>query len=250
MIRAFPYSRFAGTYDRLVGRAFFRRARRAFALVARRHGLVFRSAADIGCGTGLFACYLHRCWGVPVFGVDSSPQMLARARCNCADAGVCFLCQDMRRLQLPCKVDLLTANFDTLNYLVGAGELGTTFCRLFANLAPGGHLYFDIVTACRPLAGRREFLRRRVCGWPRVWQWIRWEPRRRLLHGRVIQRRAPWACPTVERHTQRAFLPGEVGAWLTAAGFVMRAVLDEAALRPTQRCPSRLLVLAQRPGPM
>jgi hypothetical protein len=41
-----------------IGLPAFRHMRWAFETLARRHSLRFRSAADIGCGTGLFARYL------------------------------------------------------------------------------------------------------------------------------------------------------------------------------------------------
>jgi SAM-dependent methyltransferase len=172
--------------------------------------------------------------------------MLARARCNCPGAGVCFLQQDLRDLQLPRPVDLITANFDTVNHLVKEGDLLCGFHRLMANLRPGGHLYFDVITACRPLGDRLVYQRRHCRGWPRVAQIIRWEPRRRLLHGCIVHQSSPCAYPVVERHLERAYLPREIGASLSAAGFLIRDVLDEALLRPPQRCPRRLLILARR----
>src|ERR1700756_2320922 len=93
-----PYSRIAAVYDRSVGVSFFLRARRAFETLVLRYGIRFCSAADIGCGTGLFACYLNRCWGVPVYAVDRSPEMLSQAQCNCPESGVCLLQQDIRSL--------------------------------------------------------------------------------------------------------------------------------------------------------
>jgi SAM-dependent methyltransferase len=247
MITAFPYSRFATTYDRVLGAPFFWRVRRAFEAVVRRNGLAFRSAADVGCGTGLFACYLRRCWNVAVVAVDRSREMLDQARCNCPGAGVCFLQQDLRELQLPRPVDLITANFDTVNHLVKEGDLLRGFRRLYANLSPGGHLYFDVITACRPLGGRLVYQRCHGRGWPRVAQIIHWEPRRRLLYCRIVHQSSPCACSVVERHLERAYLPREIGTWLGAAGFLIRDVLDEATLLPPQCCPRRLLVLARRP---
>src|SRR5215471_21820492 len=112
-----PYSELAPAYDQTIGWPAFHHARRAFETLARRYGLRFRSAADIGCGTGLFARYLNECWGAPVYAVDRSREMLRQARRNSSGVGVCFLQQDVRCLALPSNVDLITANFDTLNHL-------------------------------------------------------------------------------------------------------------------------------------
>src|SRR5436309_13152788 len=106
-----PYSRFASFYDATIGRPAFRHTRIIFERLVRHHRLKFRSAADLGCGTGLFACYLNRRWGVPVFAVDRSPEMLRVAVGSCPGGGVIFLRQDMRRMRLPVKVDLVTCHF-------------------------------------------------------------------------------------------------------------------------------------------
>src|SRR5262245_55151241 len=72
-----PYSSVAPNYDRLTGWADFQQTRRAFEFLVKHYGLQFRTAVDIGCGTGLFACYLNQRWGAKVFAVDRSPEMLA-----------------------------------------------------------------------------------------------------------------------------------------------------------------------------
>ena len=74
-----PYSRLAPEYDVAIGFRSFTGTRAAFERLIRRYAIPFDSAADIGCGTGLFASYLNQCWGVPVFAVDRSPDMLAVA---------------------------------------------------------------------------------------------------------------------------------------------------------------------------
>src|SRR5262245_19635223 len=104
MLRVAPYSQLAAAYDQALGLQSFALAKRGFEWVARRYGLRFSSAADVGCGTGLFACYLARCWKTSVFGVDRSREMLTIAACRCRNRNIHFLRQDIRRLQLPCPV--------------------------------------------------------------------------------------------------------------------------------------------------
>jgi SAM-dependent methyltransferase len=122
----------------------FLSARHAFEEIVRCYGINFRSAADFGCGTGLFACYVSRCWRVPVFAVDLSSAMLREAARNCGHGNVCLLRQDIRSLRLPHLVELVTANFDTLNHLVAAADLRLAFRRILDNLRPGGHLYWTL----------------------------------------------------------------------------------------------------------
>jgi SAM-dependent methyltransferase len=240
-----PYSRLARKYDAALGIENFLRTRHAFRFLVRRHAIRFRSAADLGCGTGLFARYLATCWHVPVFAVDRSREMLRVARENCCRAPVQFLEQDIRCLRLPQPVDLITANFDTLNHLVNKDEVRRLFCRVAENLRPGGWFVFDFVTPSQPLAGYRTLVRRfRSCG-QELQQRIRWNPRRRLLSILIVERWAGPSPPAVEVHRERAYTPEEIGRWLLGAGFIIRGVHDAATLQSARNCPLRIIVVAQ-----
>ena len=174
-----PYGLLAAAYDDVIGRDFFERVRRVFEHLIGRHRIGFSSAADLGCGTGLFARYLNSLWRVPVFGVDVSPAMLRVAASNCRDTNVTLLRQDIRHLRLPQRVDLVTANFDTLNHLINDGELPVLFQHVYDHLRPGGHFIFDFITPCDPL-GATAIIHRRQSrdGRRHVTQRIRWAPGR------------------------------------------------------------------------
>ncbi|MET0644835.1 MAG: methyltransferase domain-containing protein [Candidatus Binatia bacterium] len=240
-----PYSRIASVYDCTVGFPFFLRVRDAFERLVRRYGIRFASAADIGCGTGLFACYLNRFWGVPVFAVDRSGDMLRLARRNCRRESVRFLQQDIRCLGLPSRVDLITANFDTLNHLTAPEDLRLAFQCVASNLQSAGHFYFDILTPCQPLRGLAYLHNYCTMGhWLR--QQVRWEPRRRLMHISAVHRRSGSCRPLTERITERAYGAAELSKWLSESGFLIRGVHDEATLRVPADCPSRIIVVAQK----
>jgi SAM-dependent methyltransferase len=238
----------AKAYDDTIGWPAFHRARRAFELLARRYGLRFRSAADIGCGTGLFARYLGECWSSPVWAVDISPEMLRVAERNCRGANVRILRQDIRCLRLPEPVDLVTSNFDALNHLTGEGDLRVAFQRIAGNLRPGGHLYFDLVTPCQPLGGVMNYVRRMNTANRQVIQQFRWDRARRTISAFVIMRSMDASQPTVEIHRERVYSFAEVGRWLMDAGFVIRGVHDAETLLPASRCPARMIVVAQVAG--
>jgi SAM-dependent methyltransferase len=172
--------------------------------------------------------------------------MLRVAACNCAGVNVCLMRQDIRRLYLPHPVDLVTANFDTLNHLVGDSDLRLAFRRIAANLRPGGYLFFDLVTPCQPLGGGRTYIRRLHAASRQVLQQIRWDRRRRLLSIVVILRSPGVPLSTMEVHQERSYSPAEVGRWLRDAGLVIRGVYDEATLRVATGCPPRIVVLAQK----
>lgn len=246
VMRVAPYSQLAPAYDRALGIQSFARTKRAFRFVARRYQLRFAAAADVGCGTGLFACYLGRCWGADVFGVDRSREMLQVAACRCRDPRVTFIQQDIRCLRLPRPVDLVTANFDTVNHLLSVRDLGLAFRRIGESLRPGGHFVFDVITRAQPAMRPVAFVRRLHARGRGLFQRIRWNPGRGLLSILIVHRWPRPAPPSVELHVERAYTPEEVGRELIDAGFVIRGVLDAVSLRPPGRCPPRLLVVAQK----
>lgn len=139
-----PYSRLAADYDRLIGDALYPTVRRSFESCVRELGLRFGSLADIGCGTGRFLRDMLGC-GVPLIGVDRSSQMLRIAARRLRGGRVLLLRQDIRHLQLPRPVDLITCNGDTLNYLVTPGDLALTLLHCRENLRPEGHLVGDLL---------------------------------------------------------------------------------------------------------
>lgn len=240
-----PYSRLAPNYDATVGIPFFVRTRRAFEKLIRHYGIAFRTVADIGCGTGLFARYLSRSWRVPVIGVDISLDMLRIAARNCRGLKVCLLRQDIRAFRLPRAVDLITCNFDTLNHLVGDGDLLRAFRSAENNLTPGGHFIFDMVLDCQPVGRTRRYVRvfhsaRRI-----VKQQIDWRPSRKLL-SIVVTIRSRNSAPIVEHYRERAYSAGEIGRALQDAGFVIRGIHDAETLSMPRDCPPRIIVVAQK----
>jgi SAM-dependent methyltransferase len=241
-----PYSGLAASYDTALGIQTFIGTRAAFERLVRLYGIQFRSAADIGCGTGLFACYLNRCWGVPVFGVDRSPEMLEVATRNGAGSNVCFIQQDIRCLRLPSSVDLITANFDTMNHLITGQELRMALRRIWENLTSGGHFIFDLITPCQPLAATQTYTRRLGSGRRKAVQRIRWNPRRKILSISVITVSPSSTVPTFEAHHERAYAPAEVGRWLMDGGFLIRGVHDATTLRIASGCPQRVIVIARK----
>ena len=241
-----PYSRLAAEYDATIGVPFFRQTRKSFERLVRKYGIRFRSAADIGCGTGLFARYLNTDWKIPVIGVDISPEMLRVAARVCTGSSVRLLRQDIRCLRLPRPVDLITCNFDTLNHLVGDNDLQRAFRAIHGNMDRGGHLIFDMVMRCGPLGGAHRYVRR-FCSTSRiVTQDVRWEPLRNLLSIVVSIRGRNTPRAIAEVHRERAYSPAEIGRALRGAGFVLRGVHDAATLDLVTTCPPRIVVIAKK----
>jgi SAM-dependent methyltransferase len=239
------YSRLPALYDATLGVPWFRHARRAFERLVSWFGIGFRSAADVGCGTGLFARYLNRRWHVPVFAVDRSPEMLDVARAGCVGAPVRFVLQDVRQLRLPQPVDLITAHYDMINHLTEPCDVRVFFRRVWENLRPGGHFLFDTLTPHQALPQSRSYVRR-LLSRPHVLQRVRWNPLRRLLRIDVVYG-APTPVGTIERHWDRAYAPVDLVRWLQHAGFHVRAVLDAETLAIAGPSAARVYVLTERP---
>ncbi len=141
-----PYRWFAQIYDTVLGDRSFPEMRLAFEWIRDRYSIHFDSAADIGCGTGSFVDHLCRIGSGPVWGVDLSPQMLEVAAAKNAGNRARFLCQDMRQLKLPQTVDLITCQFEALNYLTSTDDLGQAVASFGRALTVGGVAVFDVTS--------------------------------------------------------------------------------------------------------
>jgi SAM-dependent methyltransferase len=141
-----PYRELAVMYDELVGRTAFECWRENFERLTNRYSIAPDTACDMACGTGLAAAYLAgKC--SRVYAVDQSESMLRIARSRAGATDTVFLRQSFTTLELPERVDLITCNFDSLNYLTEMHELQEAFKRFAVSLAPGGQAMFDMNTA-------------------------------------------------------------------------------------------------------
>jgi SAM-dependent methyltransferase len=240
-----PYTSVAPAYDAITGVTDFVQARLAFEQLVRHHGIQFRSAVDIGCGTGLFACYLNRRWGVPVFGVDQSPEMLAVARRSCPNLDVCFLRQDFRYLCLPWRVELATANSCTLNHVMQRDQLRETFSTIHQNLRPGSYFIFDLITDRQPQYLSRGTIRHIRIGRSHILHRSQWHPIEKLLQVIITLESNEFPRAT-EVFLGRGYGLRDVDRCLSHAGFVQRGMYDASSLGWAMRDSQRVVVVAVR----
>ena len=243
-----PYSSFAPLYDALLGRSMFPLVKRNFEWLVRRYRIRFRSAADVACGTGTFLHYLRR-WGVPVFGVDRSKEMLRIARKKNNRHGVRLLKQDMRNFQLPRPVDLITCHFDSLNYLLSTFDLACAFLRFRANLALGGHAIFDMITdSWQETEPRVRVQFFRMHGVYSVWIISR-NPEHKIrivtMHNFLITSDGKYRHER-EVHAQRQYPVGVVVELLGRCGFKLRGVRDALSLCPVSASSDRAIYVVSR----
>jgi len=103
---------------------------------------------DLACGTGSMTLELAR-RGYDMTGIDASPDMLALARQKAEHEGAAnllLLCQDMRCFELYGTVDAVVCCLDSINHLVGSGDLYRCFSCVHNYLVPGGLFIFDVNT--------------------------------------------------------------------------------------------------------
>ncbi len=111
--------------------------------VVRRCAPHARTWLDLCCGTGSLLRLVKRD-GFVTTGVDGSRHQIRLARRNLP--GVELVVQDVRRLSLGCKFDVITCMFDSLNYLTTRQDLLKAFRGARRHLAPRGIFAFDMNT--------------------------------------------------------------------------------------------------------
>jgi trans-aconitate 2-methyltransferase len=95
---------------------------------------------DLGCGPGNLTSLLAQRWpGADVLGLDSSAEMVGRAR-ESSPAGLRFEVADLREWESDRPVDVLVSNA-TLQWVPGHLDL---LPRLVAQVAPGGWFAFQV----------------------------------------------------------------------------------------------------------
>lgn len=110
------------------------------------HGPPGTRLIDVGCGTGLSSIQFAHL-GYTVTGVDGAPAMLRLARDDPANEGIDFHPGDLRDLPSFGAFDVAVCTNQPLHYMDGEPGLRAAFTGIARNLAPGGILVFDMMTA-------------------------------------------------------------------------------------------------------
>jgi len=184
-------------------------------------GIESGRVVDLGCGSGIWARHLTDA-GYDVLGVDLSPAMIELARQRVPQAQ--FQVASFLEFELPpCRA--VTALGEVFNYLfdqrVSLDTLQDVLKRVFAALAPGGLLIFDIATLDRHRSRKQAFTE--GDDWSCLVEYDRDEAKRRLTRRIVTFRRiGEMYRRREETHHQQLFDPAEVLARLQRAGFAAR----------------------------
>ena len=242
-----PYSRTATIYDELVGEALFQGWRENFLRLRKHMKGALRVCADVACGTGLTARYLAE-EGARVYAVDISPEMLREARRRTAGMEVTLLQQDLRELRLPERVDLLTCNGDSLNHLLGEGDLDRALAAFRDNLDLEGCLLFDVNTPYQLFSQVDATIWKMRLGNVRMYWRSTYDEdsgTARLVMSHVEESDGERRFYR-EEHRERGYSRGEVETALERAGFRKALCWDACGLGPVAETTRRLQFLAWR----
>lgn len=129
---------------------------------------------DLASGTGSMTLTLAK-RGYDMIGVDASPDMLNIAyERSAGTGGILYLLQDMCDFELYGTVGAITCCLDSINYLVGDGELDRCFACAHNYLDPDGLFLFDVNTPYkfREIYGNNAYILEDIvdgkevfCGW-------------------------------------------------------------------------------------
>ncbi len=142
------YFNFADLYDMEADndaiQAFYTEWRRSLLKAATRFKVRVRVLIDLACGTGNTAIPWSRDQKWLVVGVDRSEAMLREARRK--SKRVHWYRQDLRKLRLAERAELVTCHFDALNHILSGPELQRVFINVSRTMQDGGLFQFDMNT--------------------------------------------------------------------------------------------------------
>lgn len=103
--------------------------------------------AELACGTASLGLELEKL-GFSVVGTDISEEMLSSAQQKIRQTGsnIAVFKQDMRKLCLFERADVVVCSLDALNHLPRLDSVRRTFLAAADNLKPGGLFIFDMNT--------------------------------------------------------------------------------------------------------
>jgi len=223
------YTRLAGVYDEIVVDPTYDRWAAFLHKTWAVDGAGVRSILDVCCGTGLMAAELIAL-GYRVDGVDSSAEMLARAR-ELLGPDAVLIEEALPNLTAEGPFDAAVSNFDGLNYLT-PDDLRATLAAVAGRLRPRGWLVFDLHTdAMMAFTAANPVVEGAADGQAFVIESVV-DTDARTCDTSIEVTRASDGDTFAERHRQYFFADGEVRDALEAAGFDVLAVNDEYTPQP------------------
>ncbi len=237
-----PFTALADVYDEIMADVEYDLWAEFVLRLATGRGYSGGPALDLGCGTGnSTAPFAAR--GLPVEGLDASPEMLAVARRKLP--GVPFHDGDFGSFSLGREFDLVYSVFDSLNNVLTEESLLTACRNVHRHLAPGGCFVFDANTE---LAMRELWAGGKVEGWADdvYYSWRHeYDAETGLAYVEAYCSTADGSF--VERHVERGYDAPTLTRLLEGAGFADVRVVLHPDGEPAGEDADRVWAVAVRP---
>lgn len=206
----------------------------------KKHVPKAQSWLDLCCGTGSLLKFVCKN-GFSATGVDISKYQLQYARRNAP--GAKLLVQDVRKLSLPQKFDVITCMFDSLNYLTTKRDLLKVFRRVRQHMMPDGLFAFDMNT----FKGLQDHWCRTSATYERDLTLVvesSFNPKRALGCCRItgFTKKGKLYQKFQEEHIERGYRPQEIEELLEKVGFFSKKYDGNKLIRPSKKS-GRLLYL-------
>lgn len=151
------YNSFASVYDELTENVEYEKRAEYINTLLTNRGINGGILLDLACGTGTLSNHLSK-FGYDMILVDSSPEMLDRARDKNKDALI--LCQSMTELDLYGTINACVCSLDSVNHLLKPCDVKAMFSKVALFTEKGGAFIFDVNTEYkhREILGNNTFV--------------------------------------------------------------------------------------------
>ncbi|MGB7061186.1 MAG: class I SAM-dependent methyltransferase [Candidatus Zixiibacteriota bacterium] len=195
---------------------------------------------DLACGTGSLCAVLAR-QGHSVVGIDSSPEMIEKARSKLRKKHDAFFdVQEMSRFSVDGTFDLVTCTFDSINYLLTPKELKGAIGRISGAMKEAGLFIFDSDTHRHYLNHHQGQYHRQLAGESLVQKCI-YDPEK-LIATTVFE----FSDGSLEIHKQRPYDLPELEPLLAGAGLRIVHSFADFDGRPFGSEDERLICVAEK----
>lgn len=198
---------------------------------------------DLACGTGSLCAVLAK-QGHSVVGIDSSPEMIEKARSRLRKKHDAFFdVQEMSRFSVDGTFDLVTCTFDSINYLLTPKELKGAIGRISGVMKEAGLFIFDSDTHRHYLNHHQGEYHRQLGGESFV-QKCTYDPEK-LIATTIFE----FPDGAVEIHLQRPYDLPELKPMLAEAGLSVIYAYAHFDKTPFDRSSERLICVTERIPP-
>lgn len=243
-----PYSVLAVGYDVVMSHVDYELWAEYVQKLLDEHAPNTETVLELGCGTGSFAMTLLARHPYRYLATDASEMMIKVARRKAEeleDVDLRFDLADFTNFRVDTRVDAVLLLYDGLNYLLDSDDIRRLFKCTYRSLQPRGVFIVDQSTPSNSVNNERFFEDSNQVEDFSYVRRSRYDAETRLHHTElditVGDRRF------TERHLQRAYGLGEVGAMIDDAGFAVEACYDGFSMDPATESSERAHWVLRRP---